>query len=126
MSTKTCKARQTLFVVTFFLSAGLLILASGGCASTEPGKAVTGPGTPDEIQMQHYEMVVSAIAAKKRVDALAALALLQADLFRWHTNTLTFADAMVDLSALTDIVDREDWGLANQQVLELESKYRRH
>ena len=124
MSTRTVKARWALFKITAFFSAALPILALGGCASTEPGKATPGPGSPDEIQMQHYEMVVSAIAAKNRVDALAALALLQADVFRWRKDMLTVTNALTDLSALADAVDREDWTLADKTVLDLKAKYR--
>jgi hypothetical protein len=43
------------------------------------------------MQMQHYDMAVSAIAAKSKNDALAALEVLQADAFRWQTNPLTIA-----------------------------------
>ena len=122
MSTRTVNTKSAIFIVVIFLSTALFVLALGGCASTPP---VTGPGSPDETQLQHYEMVVSAIATKSRVDALAALALLQADVYRWRRDTLTEASAMTDLSSLTHAVDREDWALANKKVLELKSKYRR-
>jgi hypothetical protein len=125
MSTKTIYPRWSLFIVTAFLSALLFIIIMGGCASSTSVKTTTGPGTPDETQVQHYEMVVSAIAAKNRTEALAALALLQADVFRWHEDTLTVANALTDLAALTDAVDKEDWALADKWVQELKSKYRR-
>ena len=121
MSTRTLITQSTLFIVVIFLSTALFILAMGGCASTPSGP---GPGTPDEIQLQHYEMVKSAIEAKDRINALAALALFEADIFRWHTNTLTEAVAITELLALTDAVDKEEWASANKMLIDLKSKYR--
>ena len=122
MRTKTVNTQSAVFIVGIFLSSVLFILALGGCAaSTPPGP---GPGTPDEIQMQHYEMVKSAIEAKDRVNALAALALFEADIFRWHTNTLTEAVAITELLAFTDAVDKEKWASANKMLTDLKSKYR--
>ncbi len=125
MDKRSVKARWGLFAAAIFLGSAFLILTLGGCASTAPGKVTTGPGTPDETQMQHYEMLVSAIEAKNRVDALAALALLQADVNRWQTNWLMVANAIADQAALTDAVNREDWALANKMLKELTAKYRR-
>lgn len=121
MSTRTVITQSTLFIVVIFLSTALFILALSGCASTPSGP---GPGTPDEIQLQHYEMVKSAIEAKDRINALAALALFEADIFRWHTNTLTEAVAITELLALTDAVDKEEWASANKMLTDLKSKYR--
>ncbi|MGB5422890.1 MAG: hypothetical protein WBN03_12065 [Desulfobacterales bacterium] len=121
MGTRTVNAQSVLCIVVIFLSTVLFILALGGCASTPPGP---GPGTPDEIQLQHYEMVKSAIEAKDRVNALAALALFEADIFRWHTNTLTEAVAITELLALTDAVDKEEWASANKTLTDLKAKYR--
>lgn len=103
------------------LTTALLFLLSGGCASPP---ATTGPGTPDEIQLQHYEMVKSAIEAKSRTEALAALALLQADVSRWRTNSAAIMKAFVDQGEITDAVNKEDWDLANQLFLELTMSYR--
>ena len=111
--------------VTGFLSAALFTLALGGCTATAPGMATTGPGSPDETQMQHYDMVVSAIGAKSKNDALAALALLQADAYRWQTNTWTLEAAMARLSAVTYAVNREDWPSANKGMQDLRSRYGR-
>ena len=121
MSTRIVKAQSALFIGVLFVSTALFILALGGCASTPPGP---GPGTPDEMQLQHYEMLKSAIEAKDRVDALAALALFEADIFRWHTNTLTVEVTITELLALTDAVDKEEWASANKMFIDLKSKYR--
>jgi hypothetical protein len=121
MSTRIVKAQSALFIGVLFVSTALFILALGGCASTPPGP---GPGTPDEMQLQHYEMVKSAIEAKDRINALAALALFEADIFRWHTNTLTVATTITELLALTDAVDKEEWASANKMLIDLKSKYR--
>ncbi len=121
MSTRIVNEQSALFIGVIFVSIALFLLALGGCASTPPGP---GPGTPDEMQMQHYEMLKSAIEAKVRVDALAALALFEADIFRWHTNTLTEFAAITELLALTDAVDKEEWASANKMLIDLKSKYR--
>ena len=122
VSTKTVKAQWALFIGVIFLSTALFILALGGCASTPSGP---GPGTPDEMQMQHYEMLKSAIEAKNRVEALAALALFEADIFRWQEDTLTVANAITEIVALTDAVDKQEWASAQKMVQDLLSKYRR-
>ena len=121
MNTKAINAQSIIFIVFFFLSTAIFVLALSGCASTAPGP---GPGTPDEMQMQHYEMLVSAIEAKNRVEALAALALFEGDIYRWHINSLTTMVVMTELLALTNAVDKEDWALAKKMHIDLKSKYR--
>ncbi|MBW2198068.1 MAG: hypothetical protein JRF58_09500 [Deltaproteobacteria bacterium] len=121
MSTRTISAQSTLFIVGIFLSTAIFILALGGCASTAPGP---GPGTPDELQAQHFNMMVSAIESKDRVHALAALALLEADILRWRVNTLSLEVAVTELLALTEAVDNEDWATAKKMLLDIKSKYR--
>jgi len=106
---------------TILVNTAFLFLFIGGCASPP---ATTGPGIPDEMQLQHYDMVKSAIEAKSRPDALAALALLQADVSRWRTNSAVIMKAFVDQAAITDAVDEEDWAMANQLFQELTSSYR--
>jgi hypothetical protein len=69
-------------------------------------------------------MVKSAIEAKDRINALAALALFEADIFRWNTNTLTVAVTITELLDLTDAVDKEEWASANKMLIDLKSKYR--
>lgn len=121
MSARTVNAQSALFIGAIFFSAALFILVLGGCASTLPGP---GLGTPDEMQLQHYEMIKSAIEAKDRVNALAALALFHADIFRWHTNILTVQTTITELLAITDAVDKEEWASANKMLIDYKSKYR--
>jgi hypothetical protein len=124
MSTKNVNLRSRFSTLPRLFAAALFALALGGCASTAPTEATTGPGTPDEIQMQHYEMLKSAIEARSKNDALAALALLHSDVSRWHTDILTVVSAMVDLAAVTDVVESEDWVLAKKKFQELTTEYR--
>ena len=108
--------------ICFIAVSGILALCS--CSSTSSSKPVTGPGTPDEIQAQHYNMLKSAIEAQSKDDALVALALLQSDVSRWHTDILTVVNAMVDLAAITGAVESEDWTLVNKKFQELTVEYR--
>jgi uncharacterized protein YceK len=121
MNTRTVNVLSPVFIIAILLSIALFILVLGGCASTAP---VTGPGTPDETQRQHYEMLKSAIEAQSKVDALAALALLQADVSRWQVPWPHIAKAWADLATLTDSVNKEDWDLVNKQFLDLKKYYR--
>ena len=114
--TKRCLFR----FVTIFLVGAFFSFTMGGCATTTPE---TGPGTPDQKQLQDCKLLLSAIQAQSRVDALVALALLQADIARWETNTLQLAKGVVDHAAVTNAVDKEDWQLANQLIEELKSYY---
>ena len=109
------------FRLTNLLSIVFLVLLFSGCASPP---ATTGPGTPDVVQLQHYDMVKSAIDSKSKPDALAALALLQADVSRWRENTIVIMKAFVDLGVITDAVDKEDWVQANKLFMELTLWYR--
>jgi hypothetical protein len=123
MSTRSVNTQSPVFIVVIFLGIAVFILGLGGCASTAP---MTGPGTPDEMQRQHYEMLKSAIEAQSKVDALAALALLQADVSRWKVPWPHIAKAWADLATLTDSVNKEDWDLVNKQFLDLKKYYRGH
>ena len=118
MKTRTVNARSALFTAAIFLSAALLIMGLVGCAAP-----TTGPGTPDALQEQHYEMLKSAIEAKSKNDALAAIKLLEADEHRWQENVAVIATAMHDLDSLKDAVTKEDWALANKRLLSLKAKY---
>lgn len=107
--------------MVLFVVVTIFTLTLGGCVTTP---ATTGPGAPDEMQLEHYEMVKSAIDSKSRTEALAALALLQADVSRWRTNSLGIMKAFVDLGEITDAVNKEDWDLAYQLFNELTMSYR--
>jgi hypothetical protein len=118
MYSRTVNALSAIFTSAIFLSAALLISALVGCASP-----TTGPGTPDALQQQHYEMLQSAIEAKSKNDALAAIKLLEADTHRWEANVAVIANVMHDQDSLTDAVKKEDWALANKRFLSLKAKY---
>ncbi len=124
MRKKNVNLQSRFSTLPSLFAAALFALALGGCASTAPTEATTGPGTPDEIQMQHYEMLKLAIERRSKNDALAALALLQSDVSRWRKDVLTVVVAMVDQAALTDAVESEDWALVNKKFRELITKYR--
>ena len=68
-------------------------------------------------------MLKSAIEAKSKNDALAAIKLLEADEHRWQENVAVIATAMHDLDSLKDAVTKEDWALANKRLLSLKAKY---
>ena len=106
--------------LAIFLVGAFFNFTLGGCATTT---LETGPGTPDQKQLQDCKLLLSAIQAQSRVDALVALSLLQADIARWRTNTLYLTKALVDHAAVTNAVDKEDWQLTNQVIEELKSYY---
>ena len=126
MNKRTHNPRWTLFVVAVVLAVAPCILAMGGCASTATGKADPGPGSPDAVQLQHYQMVKAAIEAKSRNDALAAISLFEADMYRWRTNTMSLMSAMAELVPLTEAVDKGDWDLSNKLFAGLKLKYGRN
>jgi hypothetical protein len=115
------KVNSARYNAVLFVVVTIFIFAVGGCSTTP---TTTGPGAPDEMQLEHYEMVKSAIDSKSRTEALAALALLQADVSRWRTNSLDIMKAFVDLGEITDAVNKEDWDLAYQLFNELTMSYR--
>jgi hypothetical protein len=121
MIRKDVRSYSSNSIVVLFFVCTLLVLILEGCATTP---ATTGPGIPDAMQLHHYEMVKTAIEAKSRTEALAALALLQSDVSRWRTNSLVIMQAFVDIAAITDKVDEEDWLKANKLFEELTAAYR--
>jgi penicillin V acylase-like amidase (Ntn superfamily) len=68
-------------------------------------------------------MLKSAIDAKSKNDALAALKLLEGDVHRWQVDYSVIAITMHDQNSLTDAVNKEDWALANKILLNLNAKY---
>lgn len=121
MIRKDVRSYSSISIVTFFFVCTLFTLILEGCATTP---ATTGPGIPDAIQLQHYDMVKTAIEAKSKTEALAALALLQSDVSRWRTNSVVIMKAFVDQAAITDAVDKEDWVKANKLFEDLTTTYR--
>lgn len=121
MTRKGVRSYSSVSIVIFFFVCTLFALILEGCA-TAP--ATTGPGTPDIIQLHHYDLVKTAIEAKSKDEALAALALLQSDVSRWRINSVVIMKAFVDLAAVTDAVDEEDWVKANKLFEELTTTYR--
>jgi hypothetical protein len=85
---------------------------------------VLHPILAQTLQEQHYEMLKTAIEAKSKTDALAAIKLLEADEHRWQENVAVIATAMHDLSSIEDAVKKEDWAVANKRLLSLKAKYR--
>ena len=121
MSTAIYSTQRNHYVGVVMLSMVLAFLPLGSLAS---GTAAPGPGTPDELQLQHYEQFLNAMDKEDRVSALAALALFEADIFRWHTNTMNQMIALTELIRLTDAVDDEEWQTAKKLVRDLKNKYR--
>lgn len=121
MTRKNVRTYSSVNIVIFFFVCTFFALILEGCA-TAP--ATTGPGTPDIIQLQHYDTVKTAIEARSKDEALAALALLQSDVSRWRTNSVVIMKAFVDLAAITDVVDEEDWVMANKLFEDLTTTYR--
>jgi len=121
MTRKNVRSCSSVSILVFLFVYTLIALTLEGCATTP---ATTGPGTPDMIQSQHYDMVKTAIEAKSKTEALAALALLKSDVSRWRINSAVIMKAFVDLSAITDAVDDEDWVTANNLFKELTTAYR--
>jgi hypothetical protein len=120
MITRAVEIQSPSSIVAIFIGITLFILALGGCASPTP---VTGPGTPDETQLKHCKMLLSAIEAESKVDALAALDLLQADVSRGQAAYLNIVKFMADHEAVSDAVNKEDWALANKEIEELKAYY---
>ena len=121
MSRNDGRSYSSISIVIFFFVCALFTLILEGCATTP---ATTGPGIPDAMQLQHYEMVETAIEAKSKTEALAAIALLQSDVSRWRTNSVVIMKAFVDIAAITDAVDKEDWVMANKLFEDLTTTYR--
>src|SRR5262245_32835187 len=70
------------------------------------------PGAPDALVNEHYELATTAIEAKSKHDAQAALYLLRSDVDRMRTNAPTMMAALARLYGVTNAVDREDWDAA--------------
>jgi len=103
------------------LVAVMLALGMVGCASTPNWN----PGQPDALTVEHYGLAQSAIEAKSKQDAQAALDLLRADVKRMRTNAQSMTAALARLYGVTDAVDSADWVAARDRLMELKSNYGR-
>ena len=102
-------------------AAAVLLLGLVGCASTP----TWNPGDPDALTIEHYALAQSAIEARSKQDAQAALYLLRADVNRMRTNAQSMTAALSRLYGVTNAVDREDWSAARDGLLELKGNYGR-
>ena len=102
---------------------GIVALLVGllGCSSTP----TWDPGAPDAMTAEHYSLTQSAIDAKSKQDAQAALYLLRADVMRMRTNTVEMQLALSRLYGVTNAVDKEDWTAARAGIQTLRANYGR-
>ena len=98
--------------LTLGLLYGLALAVLAGCA-TVPTWA---PGDPDDLTREHWELAVKAVDAKSKTDAQAAMDLLEKDITRMRTNSMTQAAAFTKVSAVTKAVDKGDWGTAHDAL----------
>ena len=94
------------------LSAAALVVGLLGCSTTRTWE----PGAPDAATAEHYSLALAAIDARAKADAQAALYLLRTDILRMRTNTLEMQAALARVYAVTNAVDKEDWGTARKGV----------
>jgi hypothetical protein len=93
-------------------SAGALVVALLGCASGPTWK----PGAPDATTLQHFDLAKTAVAAKSKNDAQAAVYLLQNDVMRMDTNILTQQAVLARLFELINYIQAEDWAKASEHL----------
>ena len=74
---------------------------------------------------EHYALVVSAIDAKTKNDAQAALYLLRSDVLRMRTNIVEQQFALTRMYVVSNAVDKEDWAAARSAIQELAARYGR-
>ena len=99
-----------------------LVASLFGCASTTPIET-WNPGAADALTVQHYAQAHSAIEAKAKLDAQAAMYLLRSDVLRMRTNSLSMQAAAASLYGVSNAVDREDWGDALKLLQALKATY---
>jgi len=102
---------------------GTVALVAGlvGCSSTPTWE----PGAPDALTAEHYALALSAIDARVKPDAQAALYLLRADVTRMRTNAPEMQVALARLYAVTNAVDKEDWAAARTYMDMIRASYGR-
>ena len=79
---------------------------------------------PDDIQLEHYYLLKSAIDDKNKINAFMALDLLEGDVSRWYADKSIEATAITDLETLTEAVEKEKWDAARKILDDLVAKYR--
>jgi hypothetical protein len=113
---KSITRRASLWIGALALLVGLF-----GCSSTP----TWDPGAPDAMTAEHYALAQTAIDAKSKQDAQAALYLLRADVMRMRTNTVEMQVALARLYGVTNAVDKEDWTAARAALQTLQANYGR-
>lgn len=103
------------------LGSSALVAVLLGCSSTP----TWDPGAPDALTAEHYALVVSAIDAKTKNDAQAALYLLRSDVLRMRTNIVEQQFALTRMYVVSNAVDKEDWPAARSAIQELAARYGR-
>jgi hypothetical protein len=106
---KMTSTSAKLFVL---ISAAVLVVGLLGCASGPTWK----PGAPDAPTVQHYDLAKSAVAAKSKTNAQAAVYLLQNDVMRMETNSLTQETVLARLFELINYIQAEDWAKASEHL----------
>lgn len=122
MCTQTNYPKPSIYMGSAVFCMVFAFLVLGGCPPPPP--TGPGPGKPDEMQWQHYQMFKSAIENENKVNALVALDLYEQDISRWYADKTTEATAISELKILREAVDNEDWASAAKILSKLESKYR--
>lgn len=103
------------------LVAAALVIGLPGCSSTP----TWNPGAPDALTAEHYSLAMSAIDAKAKQDAQAALYLLRNDVTRLRTNGVEMQLALARIYGVTNAVDKDDWGTARKGLEALAASYGR-
>jgi hypothetical protein len=98
-----------------------MLVALLGCSSTP----TWDPGAPDAMTAEHYALVQTAVDAKSKQDAQAALYLLRADVMRMRTNSVDMQIALSFIYGVTNAVDKEDWTAARTSIQALRANYGR-
>lgn len=122
MRTQTNYPKPSIYMGSIVFCMVFALLVLGGCPPPLP--TGPGPGKPDEMQWQHYQMFKSAIENENKVNALVALDLYEQDISRWYADKTTEATAISELKILREAVDKEDWDSAAKILSKLELKYR--
>jgi len=89
-----------------------LVVSLLGCASGSTWK----PGAPDATTVQHFDLAKTAVAAKSKNNAQAAVYLLQNDVLRMETHILTQQAVLARLFELINYIQTEDWAKASEHL----------